>query len=248
MRYEKEQSKRMQTRNHILNNLPAREAGLLETSASLVSLMSGDVLFEPDALIERVYFPNTAVLSVVTIMEDGRAVESDTGGYESAVGLLEALASTRAISRTFTQIPGTAISISAARLRALAESDSALRTTLLRHAQANLAQAHQSVACNALHSVEQRLCRWLLASHDRTASDVIHITQQYLATMVGVQRTTVTQALQELTSAGIVRQGRGRVQVLNRKGLEARACECHAALKSTLDRLIGRAPANAPTS
>jgi CRP-like cAMP-binding protein len=244
MRREREQAKVMETRNHILNNLPSRDVRLLDAAASVVSLMSGDVLFEPDALIERVYFPNTAVLSVVTIMEDGRAVESDTVGYESAVGLLEALASTRAISRTFTQIPGTAVSISAGRLRALADSDSALRTTLLRHAQANLAQAHQSVACNALHSVEQRLCRWLLASHDRTASDVIHITQQYLATMVGVQRTTVTQALQELSAAGLVRQGRGQVRVINRKGLEARACECHMALKSALNRLIGEAPSN----
>ncbi|HUO22584.1 MAG TPA: Crp/Fnr family transcriptional regulator [Caulobacteraceae bacterium] len=240
MRAEKQQTNAMDTRNHVLNGLPARDLAALSPFAMAVSLASGDVLFEPDDAIERVYFPNTAVLSVVTIMEDGRAVESDTVGCESAVGLLETLAATRAISRTFTQIPGMAISIPAARIRQQAEANPALRAVLLRHTQANLAQAHQSVACNALHSVEQRLCRWLLASHDRTANDTIHITQQYLATMVGVQRTTVTQALHELVSARLIRQGRGQVQVLNRRGLEARACECHAALKWTLGRLVGQ--------
>ncbi len=240
-----EQAIRMDIRNHILNSLHPRDRDALAPFATMTSLVSGAVLFEPDSTIDRVYFPNTAVLSVVTIMEDGRAVESDTVGYESAVGLLEALGPSLTVSRTFTQIPGTAVSIPAARLRSQAEDNPHLRSLLLRHAQANLAQAHQSVACNALHSVEQRLCRWLLASRDRTANDVLHITQQYLATMVGVQRTTITQALQDLSQAGLIRQGRGQIEVLNRRGLEGRACECHAALRATLDRLIGKSAFNA---
>ena len=229
----------LETRNQILSSLSAQEAGALAPFSTMVSLGSGDVLFEPDVKVDRVYFPNTAVLSVVTLMEDGRAVESDTVGNESAVGILEALAPSRTISRIFTQISGDAVCIQAARLRAQFEAYPRLRSVLLRHAQANLAQAHQSVACNALHTVEQRLCRWLLASHDRTATDVIRITQQYLATMVGVQRTTVTQALRELVGAGLIRQGRGQVQVLSRRGLETRACECHRAVKAKLERLIG---------
>jgi CRP-like cAMP-binding protein len=242
MRAEKDRAMLFGTRNQILSSLSDQEASALAPFASMASLASGDVLFEPDVKVDRVYFPNTAVLSVVTIMEDGRAVESDTVGNESAVGLLEALAPSRTISRIFTQIPGDAVCISAARLRAQFEDSPRLRAVLLRHAQANLAQAHQSVACNALHTVEQRLCRWLLASHDRTSSDVIRITQQYLATMVGVQRTTVTQALRELVGAGLIRQGRGQVQVLSRRGLEMRACECHRAVKATLERLIGWRP------
>ena len=172
-------------------------------------------------------------------MEDGRTVECDTVGYEGAVGLLAALGASQSINLTFAQIPGSAFWVSAARLRALADANPRLRQLLLRQAQANLAQAHQSVACNALHGVEQRLCRWLLACHDRTDADVIEITQQYLATMVGVQRTTITQALRELTVAGLIRQGRGRIQILSRKSLEARSCECYGALRSTVDRLIG---------
>ncbi|HVY33948.1 MAG TPA: Crp/Fnr family transcriptional regulator [Caulobacteraceae bacterium] len=230
----------MKSRNRVLNSLAPPLLDALASFTAVTNLSSGDVLFEPDRSVDRVYFPNTAVLSVVTVMEDGRTVECDTVGYESAVGLLEALSGSRAVSRTFTQIPGTAVAIRAQSLRTLAEANPDLRSTLLRHAQANLAQAHQSVACNALHSVEQRLCRWLLASHDRTTSDVIQLTQQYLATMVGVQRTTITQALQELAKAGVIRQGHRQVQVLSRRGLEQRACECHGTLQSTLDRLLGK--------
>jgi CRP-like cAMP-binding protein len=229
----------VEIRNHILKSVSASDRRALDPYLTPIQLQSGAVLFEPDALVDRVYFPNTAVLSVVMVMEDGRTVETDTVGYESAVGVLAALGVSQSVNRIFTQIPGAALSIPASRLRAQADASPPLRVLLLRHAQANLAQAHQSVACNALHAVEQRLCRWLLASHDRTASDTIHITQQYLATMVGVQRTTVTQALHQLASAGLVRQGRGWVRIVHRKGIETRACECYAALRYTLDRVIG---------
>ena len=156
------------TRNHILNSIEPKDLQALQPHFKPLELASGDVLYEPDRPVDRVYFPNTAVLSVVMVMEDGRTVETDTVGFESAVGLIAALGSSMSVNRTFTQIPGVAIGLSAARLRERAEESPSLRTVLLRHAQANLAQAHQSVACNALHDVEQRLCRWLLASYDRT--------------------------------------------------------------------------------
>jgi len=227
------------TRNHVLGSIPSKDLAALRPHFKLVELESGAVLHEPDRRVETVYFPNTAVLSVVMVMEDGRTVETDTVGFESAVGLIAALGGSVSVDRTFTQIPGTVIALPAARLRAQADESAALRTVLMRHAQANLAQAHQSVACNALHGVEQRLCRWLLASHDRTARDVVELTQQYLATMVGVQRTTVTQALRDLTTAGLISQGRAQIRILNRRGLEARACECYLSLLNTLNRVIG---------
>ena len=236
----------MQTRNHVLASMPQKDREALEPHLKLVELASGDVLYEPDRRVDLVYFPSTAVLSVVMVMEDGRTVETDTVGFESAVGLVAALSASMSVNRTFTQIPGVAASLSAARLRERADQSAGLRTVLLRHAQANLAQAHQSVACNALHGVEQRLCRWLLASYDRTNREVVELTQQYLATMVGVQRTTITQALGDLTAAGLIRQGRGRIRILNRKGLEARSCECYATLLTTLHRVIGEDAAPAP--
>jgi len=219
--------------------MSASDREALEPHLKLVNLASGDVLFEPEQPADRVYFPNTAVLSVVMVMEDGRTVETDTVGNESAVGILAALGASMSVNRTLTQISGAALVVPAARLRQASEESAALRTLLLRHAQINLAQAHQSVACNALHGVEQRLCRWLLASQDRTDRDVVELTQQYLATMVGVQRTTITQALRDLTAAGLVRQGRRYIEIVDRKGMESRACECYAAVRATAER-VGR--------
>jgi CRP-like cAMP-binding protein len=189
-----------------------------------------------------VWFPCTAVLSVVTVMSDGRTVESDTVGRESAAGVLAALGSSVATSRTFVQIPGRATRLSAARLRLQAEASPSFRRLLVRHSLANLAQAHQSVACNALHDVDARLCRWLLMSQDRTDSDVVRLTQQYLATMVGVQRTTVTRLLSTLADDGVIRKGRACIEVIDRRRLEARVCECYGAVQGHLELLIGQAP------
>jgi CRP-like cAMP-binding protein len=189
-----------------------------------------------------VWFPTTAVLSVVTVMTDGRTVESDTVGRESAVGILAALGKAVSTSRTFTQIPGEAVRLPAVALRRQANESARLRTLLMRHALANLAQAHQSVACNALHDVGARISRWLLMSQDRTASDGVRLTQEYLAFMVGVQRTTVTRLLAELADDDIIAKHRGRIDILDRDRLEARVCECYATVQANLERLIGHAP------
>jgi CRP-like cAMP-binding protein len=230
------------TRNFVLRALCEADRSLLADDLRSMSLKSGDVLYEPEYPVDWVYFPTTAVLSVVTVMADGRAVESDTVGRESAVGLLAALGRSPATSRTFTQIAGEALRLSAARLRRRADASAHLRQVLVRHSLANLAQAHQSVACNALHGVTERLIRWLLMSQDRTASDVVRLTQQYLATMVGVQRTTVTEALGELAAVGLIQTGRGHVTILDRARMEARVCECYDTCQSNLERLIGQAP------
>jgi CRP-like cAMP-binding protein len=179
---------------------------------------------------------------VVTVMIDGRTVECDTVGYESAVGVLATLGSTVAVSRTFVQIAGDAIRVSAARLRQRAEQSSMLRRLLIRHAYANLAQAHQSAACNALHELDQRLCKWLLMSQDRAASPDVRLTQQFLATMLGVQRTTVTEALRDLAAKGLIRRGRGSIHILDRPRLEALVCECYEAVQDNLQRVVGHQP------
>jgi len=223
---------------------PTADREALWPHLQTVTLDAGDILYEPDYAVEWVYFPITAVLSVVTVMTDGRTVESDTVGYESVIGVLAALGGTPAVGRTFTQIAGDAMRISAARLRRQAEVSASLRQLLIRHAYANLAQAHQSAACNALHDLEQRLCRWLLMSQDRTASSSVRLTQQYLATMLGGQRTTVTHALRELAEQGMVRQRRGCIEILDRGHIEALACECYEAVQDNLYRLIGHAPSN----
>jgi CRP-like cAMP-binding protein len=234
-------------RNHVLKGLPQADREALEPLLQPIVLASGDVLYEPTYNVDWVYFPVTAVLSVITVMADGRAVESDTVGHESAVGLLSALGDSASVSRTFTQIPGLALKLSSARLRRRAEESPELRRLLIRHALANLAQAHQSVACNALHDLNQRLCRWLLMSHDRTGDDDVRLTHQFLATMLGVQRTTVTQALRAMTEQGLIEQGRGAIRILDRARLEAQVCECYEAVRANLRQLIG-GDAGAPSA
>ena len=237
----------MDVRNQLLRLLSAADDEYLKRQLQPVTLASGEILYEPEYPVEWVYFPTTAVLSVVTVMMDGRTVECDTVGYESVVGALAAMGATVAVSRTFVQIAGEALRISASRLRQRADGSPELRRLLIRHACANLAQAHQSAACNALHELEQRLCRWLLMSQDRTASTVVRLTQQYLATMLGVQRTTVTHALRELATQGLIRRGRGAVEILNRPGIEALVCECYDTVQDNLQRVIGHQPSRAET-
>jgi CRP-like cAMP-binding protein len=234
----------LDARNQLLRLISAADRDALAPHMQTVTLESGDILYEPDYAVEWVYFPVTAVLSVVTVMTDGRTVESDTVGFESVVGVLAALGGTPTVGRTFTQIAGEAIRVSAARLRRQADLSPSLRQLLIRHAYANLAQAHQSAACNALHDLEQRLCRWLLMSQDRTDSSLVRLTQQYLATMLGVQRTTVTHALRDLVEKGLVRQRRGCIEILDRLRIEALSCECYDAVQDNLRRLIGHAPVN----
>jgi CRP-like cAMP-binding protein len=229
-------------RNHLIGLMPAADLEALAPFMNKVALAAGDVLFEPGYRVEWVYFPLTAVLSVVTVMTDGRTVECDTVGYESAVGVLATLSGTEALSRTLVQIAGRAVRIPAARLRDRAEQSPNLRQLLVRHAYANLAQAHQSVACNALHELEQRLCKWLLMSQDRVGAAKVQLTQQYLATMLGVQRTTVTEALGGLARRGLVRRGRGFVEILDRRRLEGLVCECYEAVQDHLLRVVGHQP------
>jgi CRP-like cAMP-binding protein len=222
----------------VLRALNEADNEALTPFALELSLASGEVLYEPDYAVDWVYFPNTAVLSVVTVMDDGRTVESDTVGYESVVGVLNALGDCAAVNRTFVQIPGSAVRLGALPLRHQADRSPHLRRLLMRHAQANLTQAHQSVACNALHDLNQRLCRWLLMSQDRTAADAVGLTQAYLATMLGVQRTTVTEALGQLGELGLIRQGRGRIEILDRRRMLAAACECYDTVRANLERIV----------
>jgi CRP-like cAMP-binding protein len=232
----------VESRNYILRALSGPDAAALAPELVTLAVNSGDVMYEPEYEIDWVWFPTTAVLSVVTVMTDGRTVESDTVGRESAVGILAALGKAVSTSRTFTQIPGEAVRLPAVALRRQANESARLRTLLMRHALANLAQAHQSVACNALHDVGARISRWLLMSQDRTASDGVRLTQEYLAFMVGVQRTTVTRLLAELADDDIIAKHRGRIDILDRDRLEARVCECYATVQANLERLIGHAP------
>jgi CRP-like cAMP-binding protein len=143
------------------------------------------------------------------------------------------------MDRVVAQVPGRAVRLPAFRLRAAAALSMGINDLVIRHAQANVAQVQQSVACNALHGVSSRLCRWLLMTQDRTRSDRLPLTQEFLGFMLGVQRTTVTGVAQVLQNAGLIRYSRGQIDILDRAGLEAAACECYGAVREKYEQLLG---------
>jgi len=195
-------------------------------------------LYEVGGPVKHAHFPSSAGLSVVTVMADGTEVECATVGYEGAVGLLPALSGAPSTNRTYVQLTGSGISISAAALRARATESPRLLELLLRSAQTLIAQEEQSVACNALHVIERRLARWLLICHDRLSVPVLPITQEYLAIMLGVQRTTVNGAAGVLRGEGLIRYSRGQLEILDREALEQRSCECYRTVLRTNDLLL----------
>jgi CRP-like cAMP-binding protein len=195
-------------------------------------LARGQVLLEPGDEAQWVYFPSSAVLSVVTPMIDGSTVETSSVGFESAAPLLSMMANRRTKVRLFAQIGGAAIRVAAESLRKQADDSPPLRSLLLRHADAIAFQAEQGVACNALHHAPARLARWLLMTQDRTGNGILPLTQEYLAIMTGVQRTTISALANELRSAGLISFSRGNVQIVDRDGLERVACECYAVVRA----------------
>jgi CRP-like cAMP-binding protein len=225
-------------KNRILASLPAGDFALLAPHLTQLDMEKGRLLFDPGDQITTVYFPLDCVISVMTLMESGEAIESVTIGREGAYGLGSAISPREALSRAIVQVPGRTARIGASAFHQVWKRSPALQLLVANHGDALFAHAAQSVACNALHSVEQRFCRWLLACHDRIDLDTVSLTQEFLADMLGVQRTTVTAVARSLQAKGMIRYRRGIVDVLDRPGLEAIACECYGAVQRIYDRLI----------
>jgi CRP-like cAMP-binding protein len=233
------------TGSHFLDSLSAENFNLLESSLVEVFLARDTELCLPGSDLDCVWFPTTAILSVVTILTDGQEVEACTIGHESAYGLLNALGSPVAVDRVVAQVPGLAIRMLASRLKAAAALSISVTDLIVRHAQANAAQVQQSVACNAVHSVPARLCRWLLMTQDRTRSDRLPLTQEFLGFMLGVQRSTVSGAAAALQATGSIRYSRGQIEILDREKLKANACECYVSVLEKHAQLLGARPFNA---
>ena len=225
-------------RNRILSIVGKADLVALLPHMTEVTWGPGAGIYQIGELVTQVHFPSSAGLSVVAVMADGVEVECATVGYEGAVGILPALSGAASTNRTYVQLAGSGISIAAPALRELAAQSPALMELLLRSAQALLAEEEQSVACNALHEIEARLARWLLICHDRLNTPVLPVTQEYLAIMLGKQRTTVSTAAVALRGEGLIRYSRGQLEILDRAGLEARACECYGAVLRMYDQLL----------
>lgn len=203
----------------------------------IVRLRAGDVVIERGVEFPYVYFPLDAVLSMLTVVGDGRAVEFATVGREGMSGSSETLTGAGTPMRVIAQVPGSTVRITARALRDLAKANAEALRLLLRYNQSVLVQAAQIAACNRLHPVEERCARWLLMTHDRVTRDEFMLTQEFLSQMLGVRRARVNVAAGILQRAGLIRYSRGRIRLADRAGLEAAACECYSVVRAEYDRL-----------
>jgi len=225
--------------NRLLALLPSRDRARLRPHLKPVALTYRQSLYRANKPIEYIYFIESGVGSLVNTMKNGDAAEVGTIGNEGVVGLPLLLGDDRAPTCVYVQVPGSGLKMKAALFQKELARSSSLRAVMHRYAHAFFNQVAQSAACNHYHSLEQRCCRWLLMTHDRMHSDSFLLTQEFLAMMLGVQRTGVTAAAGALQRAGLIRYVRGNVTVIDRRGLERRACECYEVSKREFDRLLG---------
>lgn len=219
-----------QTRNIVLRELIPKDFEKITSAAERVTLASKDQVWEANQPIRNVYFPETAVISLVTLLDAG-SIEAITIGNDGFVGLPIFHGPGSTVTKANCQMPGEAWVLSADAFIKLCGEMPELKRALDRYSQLVIETISQSAACNRVHVIEERCARWLLMSHDRVASDEIPLTQEFLAQMLGVRRPGVTVAIGILERAGLIAHGRGRIKVTDRKGLEAASCECYGAIK-----------------
>jgi len=232
--------------NRLLGLLPPGDYARLRPHLERIPLAYRQSLYRANKPIGFVYFIETGVGSLVNTMANGEAAEVGTIGNEGVVGLPLVLGDDRAPTSVYIQVPGAGLRMKATLFNKELARSASMRTVMLHYAHAFFNQVAQSAACNQFHSLEQRCCRWLLMTHDRMQSDEFLLTQEFLAMMLGVQRTGVTAAAGALQRAGLIRYRRGNVTIIDRRGLLDRACECYGISKKEFDRLLGdRAPRKA---
>ncbi len=226
-------------RNLFLSALPERELALLLPYLRPVELRQGEALSESGELLTQVLFVESGMVSLLTTMQDGSAIENATLGREAVFGVLAALGSHRIHTRAIVQISGRALLMRVSDFQAAVERSPVLRKLVLLSSELTLVQMQQTAACNALHSVERRFARWILQVRDRIDSDEIELTHDFVAQMLAVRRPTVSLIAQELQSAGLIRYSRGRIAIVDRDGLERVACECVEALRTRTHSILG---------
>ena len=224
--------------NRLLAALPAADFDLLAPHLRKVSLERDAVLVRSGDRIEQIYFPLSGTIAFIMDMPNGQTVATAVVGNEGAVAILTSLVPSRSPMTAVVRVAGTALQISPARFHAALSRSSGLRDAVQTLTRALLAQFQHVAACNALHSVEARLARWLLHIHDRADSDVLPLTQETLSELLGVRRTTVTHVVRQLRASGAIRDNRRSLIEIDRPRLEAAACECYQLMRSRIDRIV----------
>jgi CRP-like cAMP-binding protein len=224
--------------NHLLAALPAEERARLFPHLELVQMPLGNALYEPGGQMRHVYFPTTAIVSLLYVMEDGASAEIAVVGNEGIIGVSLFMGGETTTSRAVVQSAGHAYRLTGQLLKDAFFRAGPMQRLLLRYTQALLTQMAQTAVCNRHHSVDQQLCRWLLLSLDRLSSNELTMTQELIANMLGVRREGVTEAAGKLQHADLIHYSRGKITVVDRPGLEARVCECYQVVKKEFDRLL----------
>lgn len=224
--------------NDLLAALPAAEQRRWQPLLEPVDLPLGKVLYESGSTMSHVYFPTTAIVSLLYVLEDGASAEIAVVGHEGLVGIALFMGGESTPSRAVVQSAGAGYRMRAAAVKAEFDRSSAVLHLLLRYTQALITQMAQTAVCNRHHSLDQQLCRWLLLSLDRLEGMELVMTQELIANMLGVRREGVTEAALKLQAAGLIRYARGHIQVLDRAGLEQRTCECYAVVRKEYQRLL----------
>lgn len=224
--------------NHLLAALPTEELDTFVANLELVQLRLGEMLYEPGGQLQHAYFPTTSIVSLHYVMESGASAESAGVGNEGVVGVSLFMGGNTTPSSAVVQTAGYAYRLDRSVLKREFDRAGTLQGLLLRYTQALMTQTMQTAVCNRHHSVEQQLCRWLLLTLDRIPSGELIMTQELVASMLGVRREGITEAAGKLQNLGIIRYRRGHIAVLDRNGLEKHVCECYAVVKKEWSRLL----------
>jgi CRP-like cAMP-binding protein len=224
--------------NRILLSLPPNDLLLLRPQLKLIELERGAVLHDAGAPIEYVYFPTSGMVSILAIMRTGDAIETAVIGREGVVGGTISVNGSQPFGQNMVQIPGSALRIGAKLFLKALEASNELRRLVNRYQSLVFLQAQQSAACHAFHTIEARLCRWLLHAADATETERLDLTQEFLSHMLGVRRTSVTLIAHTLQKTGLIRYSRGKIEILDRRGVEECSCECYEVLRSEIDKTL----------
>ena len=225
--------------NHFLASLSPQDSDLLRPHLKSIELPQGMVLHAAQDVITRVYFPERGVVSLVVHLANGQFVEAGMSGRNGAVGAGVGLDGRLALNQAIIQVAGSASIIDATTFRQFVQQSETLRNLVMKNELAVYAQTQQVAACNAVHHLEERMCRWLLQTRDLVKSDTLLLTQEFLSEMLGVQRSSVTLVARKLQAAELITYRRGRIHVLDVDGVRESCCECYGAINGHFERLIG---------
>ena len=224
--------------NQLLGAMEPASRKRIDPHLEPVDYKLGALVCEAGGLLKHAYFPQGSVLSLLTVLENGSAIETANIGREGAFGLFAAMYSRVSFNRCIVQLEGHAVRCPIELLQYEFRNSEHVRNLLVSYSETLLSQVQQTVACNAMHSTEERMCRWLLMMHDRAEGEALSYTHEFLAHILGANRKSVTLAAQSMQTAGLISYRRGTIQVLDRVGLEKASCECYAIVKERFDAFL----------